>query len=150
MPWLLTKISNDITTSTRMPSHLSSFVWYNGVSDICRTQSSIYRYRVGGIQYIQYVASLVGSCFINSLITNNRWHHVLWIFIIEAKLRVVQWMNQKRNSPSLFSDMIFNFNQTFFYIICSSKIQWMRRYYNALYTYVYTQVELKLGSTLQV
>ena len=59
-------------------------------------------------------------------------------------------MNQKRNSPSLFSDMIFNFNQTFFYIICSSKIQWMRRYYNALYTYVYTQVELKLGSTLQV
>ena len=101
---------------TRMSSHLSSFVWYNGVADICRTQSSIYRYRVGGIQYIQYVASLVGSCFINSLITNNRWHHVLWIFIIEAKLRVrvVQWMNQRRNSPLSFFRYYFQFQPNVF------------------------------------
>ena len=79
---------------------------------------------------------------------------------------LVQWMNQKRKSPSLFSaskpfwdsytlifrlsffivellifvlfiicisfsDIIFNFKR--FDIICSSKIQWMRRYYNALH-----------------
>ena len=77
------------------------------------------RYRVGGIQYIQYVASLVWSCFINFLIKNNRWHYLLWIFIIEAKLRarVVQWMNQRRNSPLSFSDIIFNFNQTFLHYL---------------------------------